>query len=64
MSQVKKNCRNMNHGKSNPPVSYCPNCGEKFKAGAIRSCDRSKHLERRKQGSLFCCDCGKDLKTL
>jgi ribosomal protein L34E len=51
----------MNHGKSNPPVSHCPNCGEKFKGSpnAGRACNEEKHKERRKSGSTYCYDCGK-----
>jgi hypothetical protein len=53
----------MNHGKSNPPVSFCPNCGDKFKSSSVKSCGEDKHKERRKQGSAFCFECGKDLKA-
>lgn len=54
----------MNHGKSNPPVVFCPNCGEKFTQGShIKTlCDEEKHKSRRKERNLFCHDCGQDLK--
>ena len=56
-------CRNMNHGKTNPPVLFCPNCGEKFKPGASAKCSEAEHKYRRKTGCSFCFDCGKDLKA-
>jgi hypothetical protein len=58
---AKKDCRNMNHGKVNPPVNFCPNCGEKFKTSTVGRCDEEKHRARRKDRNLFCHDCGKEL---
>lgn len=57
------NCRNMNHGKPNPPVCFCPNCGEKFKTFVVaaQNCSDEKHRERRKSRCTFCFDCGKKL---
>lgn len=65
MKLAKVNCRNMNHGKANPPISFCPNCGEKFVSGSVNGgrCDDEKHRSRRKERSAFCQDCGKKLST-
>jgi len=56
-------CKNLNHGKTNPPVLFCPNCGEKFKQGTGSHCGEAAHKDRRKAGSAFCFSCGKNLKA-
>ncbi len=63
MNYLKKICPNMNHGKTNPPITFCPNCGEKLNAGshAHRHCSEESHREKRKSRNQFCLDCGKDL---
>ncbi len=56
-------CTNMNHGRSNAPVRFCPTCGETVnKQAASQRCDDSKHDARRKDRNTFCCDCGKKLR--
>ena len=59
----RNDCRNMNHGKVNPPITFCPNCGEKFVSSAATAsrCSDETHKSRRKDRNLFCLDCGKDL---
>mgnify|MGYP002146686187 FL=1 len=64
MSIQNKDCRNMNHGRTNPPVRFCPNCGEKLKSASVASCDEEKHRSRRKDRNHFCHDCGKDLTKM
>lgn len=54
----------MNHGKTNPPVNYCPNCGEKFKTSNTSRCNDEQHRARRKERSQFCHDCGLELSKL
>ncbi|MES2767853.1 MAG: hypothetical protein V4596_01800 [Bdellovibrionota bacterium] len=55
-------CPNMNHGRMNPPVKFCPSCGESINAQAQRpKCDEFKHKAQRKGRSAFCQDCGKKL---
>jgi hypothetical protein len=54
----------MNHGKTNAPVNFCPNCGERFKTNVVGHCNDEKHRARRKDRHLFCHDCGKDLSKL
>lgn len=60
---LKGRCPNMNHGKTNPPIAYCPNCGEKFNSGKIgnKNCNDESHRSKRKDRNHFCFDCGKDL---
>ncbi len=60
----KTSCPNMNHSKSNPQVVYCPNCGEKFtgQTPQKKTCNQEIHKLRRKDRSLYCHDCGVDLK--
>ena len=60
---AKPTCRNYNHGKQNPPVAFCPSCGDKFSSHvkAQKTCDAHTHAFDRKNRSLFCSNCGKDL---
>lgn len=62
--KARNDCRNMNHGKSNPPVNFCPNCGEHFKTNIVGHCNDEKHRTRRKERHIFCHDCGKNLSKL
>ncbi|MDG0817236.1 hypothetical protein [Bdellovibrio svalbardensis] len=54
-------CPNMNHGKTNAPVKFCPNCGEVLNAAVRVRCDEDKHKHLRKSRISFCTDCGKSL---
>jgi hypothetical protein len=63
-SQKKTFCPNMNHSKTNPTISFCPNCGERFQSTTKpnKSCTDESHARSRRDRSLFCPDCGKDLQ--
>lgn len=54
-------CTNMNHGRWNAPVRFCPACGESINRSAIGRCDAVKHADLRKTKHAFCLDCGKPL---
>lgn len=54
-------CPNMNHGRLNAPVKYCPMCGDSVNRSASGNCDQARHAELRKNRLLFCSDCGKKL---
>jgi predicted RNA-binding Zn-ribbon protein involved in translation (DUF1610 family) len=55
-------CSNMNHRRSDAPVSHCPQCGEVVNAGIpARRCDDAKHAAARRRQSEFCVDCGEHL---
>lgn len=54
----------MNHGRSNPTIRFCPNCGESINRRATGRCDHNKHAELRKQRHTFCYDCGKSLSLV
>ena len=57
-------CRNFNHSRSNPPVRVCPNCGVVVNAKVLSAhCKDVLHADRRKQGDLFCVDCGERLRV-
>lgn len=56
-------CKNMNHGRSNVTIRHCPNCGEVVSKTANGRCDETLHAARRKERNLYCCDCGKKLRT-
>ncbi len=57
-------CPNMNHGRTNAPVKFCPSCGIVINKMAQGSCNQNKHADLRKQRLSFCHDCGKSLKIL
>jgi membrane protease subunit (stomatin/prohibitin family) len=59
--EARKRCSNMNHGRMNAPVKFCPSCGETVNAAIQTRCDLKKHAEQRKARGKFCVDCGKAL---
>lgn len=54
-------CRNLNHGRSNISINYCPECGERFDNQKVMVCGSQKHTGYRKQRFNFCIDCGNKL---
>ncbi len=55
-------CPNMNHRNTNPPVRYCPNCGEVVNERiAIKRCSKESHATKRKQTNKYCVNCGEQL---
>lgn len=57
-------CDNMNHRRSDAPVSHCPACGGVVNARVVSSaCDETKHAAARRRQSRFCVDCGAELIT-
>ncbi len=62
MMKPRSRCVNLNHGRTNVSIRYCPMCGEivneDISAGA---CSEDKHAAGRRRGSAFCMDCGKKL---
>jgi hypothetical protein len=55
-------CGNMNHLRTNAPVSHCPDCGNVVNRNAPpKSCDDAKHAAARRQQSTYCVDCGAQL---
>ncbi len=56
-------CPNLNHSRSNVPVRFCPTCGEVVNADIpIRECKEDEHAIRRRERSMYCWICGKQLK--
>lgn len=52
-------CENMNHRRSNAPVSRCPECGDVVNPQINpEPCDAGKHSVARRRQSMFCVDCG------
>jgi hypothetical protein len=55
-------CDNMNHRRSDAPVSHCPQCGGVVNASIrARPCSEAQHVAARRQQSVFCVDCGAQL---
>jgi len=52
-------CDNMNHRRSNAPVSHCPKCGGVVNAQIpAKRCSESDHDAVRRDREVFCVDCG------
>jgi len=54
----------MNHGRSNVPIRFCPDCGEEINNTRKERCDEVKHASRRKSRNIFCFDCGKKIREV
>ncbi|HEX4925408.1 MAG TPA: hypothetical protein VFV50_15045 [Bdellovibrionales bacterium] len=54
-------CPNMNHGRLNVPIRYCPKCGEIVNRSASSRCDQARHAMLLKERQTYCTDCGKKL---
>ena len=55
-------CLNYNHGRANAPVRFCPTCGEVVNNNiSAEECSEEKHARKRRDGSMYCVDCGEQL---
>ena len=55
-------CPNLNHRRANPPVRFCPDCGEVVNEGIpIRKCNEEVHAKRRRKRDNYCLYCGEQL---
>ena len=55
-------CPNLNHGRSNAPVRYCPRCGEVVNAAVTtKRCSEMAHAQKRQNREAYCVDCGEQL---
>jgi hypothetical protein len=63
--RVASNCPNLNHRRSDAPVSHCPQCGEVVNAHVRSSpCTDAWHDSARRNHSMFCVHCGLRLMTM
>lgn len=53
-----EHCRNLNHGRLNVPINYCPDCGARFASRPTATCSSQHHADFRRQRYKFCIDCG------
>jgi hypothetical protein len=52
-------CENWNHRRPNPPVAFCPQCGQVVnQAASPAQCSEAKHATARRQQQAYCVDCG------
>jgi len=59
---VQRRCPNMNHGRRNPPVGFCPDCGEAVNREIpVQSCSEENHAKQRRARSYYCVHCGEQL---
>lgn len=57
-------CSNLNHGRSDAPVRFCPQCGTVVNARVIpRRCSQDSHDRSRRNQNFFCVDCGDTLRS-
>ncbi len=62
MIMQRKKCPNFNHRRTNPPVRFCPLCGEVVnKAILIRECSEEEHAISRRKRHKYCLHCGEQL---
>jgi hypothetical protein len=62
MTLKRNDCSNLNHGRRDPPVRFCPKCGEVVNVGrALQHCAADKHRRERLNHSRHCVDCGEQL---
>ncbi len=55
-------CDNMNHRRSDAPVSHCPQCGGVVNERRVGSrCEEVSHALARRRQSTFCVNCGERL---
>ena len=55
-------CPNLNHGRTNPPVAYCPECSKMVNKNLItKKCSEGEHAKKRRNRSKYCFDCGEQL---
>jgi len=60
---IQKNlCHNLNHGRINAPVRFCPLCGEVVNGKiATQLCNEEKHDKARRTRNKYCIDCSEQL---
>ncbi|MGE3974538.1 MAG: hypothetical protein AB7F59_08440 [Bdellovibrionales bacterium] len=61
MSKSDVRCPNMNHGRMNVNIKYCPSCGESMNPSAPGSCNAHTHADLLKNRYIYCTNCGKKL---
>jgi len=55
-------CPNLKHSQPNPPVGFCPSCGEGVNDRiAVKECTEQSHSGARLGRTRFCVDCGERL---
>ncbi len=55
-------CPNVNHGRVNAPVRFCPMCGGVVNGNIIiKKCSEEEHAIKRRERNKYCIDCGKQL---
>lgn len=55
-------CPNLNHGRRNAPVRFCPTCGDLVSENIpTRKCTEEEHAKSRRERNKYCSDCGEQL---
>ncbi len=56
-------CDNLNHRRSDAPVGHCPQCGRVVNSRFhVATCSEDRHATARRQGSVYCVNCGLRLR--
>jgi hypothetical protein len=62
MIMQRNKCPNLNHGRADAPVRFCPLCGEVVNEDIpIRKCSEGAHAKRRRERNKYCVHCGEQL---
>lgn len=62
MQMHRDRCPNLNHGRMNPPVRFCPTCSKEVNSGIVLpACSEQDHAQRRRERNRYCVNCGKQL---
>lgn len=62
MIRQQNKCPNLNHGRSNAPVRFCPTCGKVVnEAIHIIKCTEEEHAKKRLERNKYCVHCGEQL---
>jgi hypothetical protein len=56
-------CPNLNHRRTTVTIRHCPHCGDVLNARiAVQSCREEHHTQQRRRQSMYCVDCGLQLR--
>lgn len=56
-------CPNLNHRRTTVTIRHCPHCGAVLNARLdVPSCREEYHAQQRRRQSMYCVDCGLQLR--
>jgi hypothetical protein len=56
-------CPNLNHRRATITIRHCPHCGDVLNARiVVQPCQEAHHVQQRRRQSMYCVDCGLQLR--